>query len=99
MLYRRRYSDCVYGMGSDIELGIKQNEGWKAFCNEIGIWGDMSQKDQASKVKGDGRAHIRKHINMNMDARSFTHASHADHSVLRLDHFRLQQSTLPALAE
>ena len=43
------YSDCVYGMGSDIELGIKQNDGWMAFCNEIGIWGSMSRKDQASK--------------------------------------------------
>ena len=43
------YSDVVYGGGDDLEAGIKQNEGWKAFTADVGVWGPMSQKDQASK--------------------------------------------------
>ena len=31
------------------DAGIKQQEGWKAFTEEVGVWEKLSKKDQASK--------------------------------------------------
>ena len=28
------FSDPVYGSGGDLDIGIKQNDGWKAFTEE-----------------------------------------------------------------
>lgn len=41
------FSDAVYANGSDISGGIKLNQGWKAFTEECGIWGVLSEKDAA----------------------------------------------------
>lgn len=44
------YSDVVYSAGGfDLDIGIKQQEGWKAFTEDCGIWSALSKKDSASK--------------------------------------------------
>ena len=44
------YSDVVYSAGGfDLDVGIKQNEGWKAFTEDCGVWANLSKKDAASK--------------------------------------------------
>lgn len=41
------FADAVYGNGSDISIGIKLNQGWKAFTEECKIWSHLSEKDAA----------------------------------------------------
>ncbi len=41
------YSDAVFGSGSDLDVGVKLNQGWREFTGDCGIWSHMSQKDAA----------------------------------------------------
>jgi hypothetical protein len=41
------YSDAVYGAGDDLDIGIKQNDGWKALTEDCGIWAHL-EKSKAS---------------------------------------------------
>ena len=35
------YADAVYGSGDDLDIGMKQNDGWKAILEDTGVWGDL----------------------------------------------------------
>ena len=43
------YSDCVFAGGDDMETGMKREEGWRAFTEEVGLWEGLSKKDQTMK--------------------------------------------------
>lgn len=43
------YADAIYGSGDDLDIGIKQNDGFKACADDIGIWSHLSIKDAAAK--------------------------------------------------
>lgn len=41
------FSDAVYSSSGDLNIGVKLNQGWKAFAEECKIWEHMSEKDAA----------------------------------------------------
>jgi hypothetical protein len=45
------YADAVYGAGDDLDTGMKENEGWKAFTEDIKVWSsiNLSVKDASQK--------------------------------------------------
>ena len=43
------FADAVYGAGDDLEIGMKENEGFKAFTDTIGVWSHLNKKDQSNK--------------------------------------------------
>jgi len=43
------YSDSIFGSGDDLEAGIKENQGYKEFMDNCGVWKHLSKKDQSMK--------------------------------------------------
>jgi len=41
------FADAVYSSSGDLNIGVKLNQGWKAFIDECKIWEHMSEKDAA----------------------------------------------------